>query len=260
MKEKEHETTLTMQETEQLCRLYMECRLSVLEETELCYLLQKLPYTSPSPTAQTACSSSPAPGKSSSKRFPYFILAPRPSLQGRGTEYSSGRMRLCRRGAVRSRGRRSAALSRAAGPITAARALLCISGLQEECRTLQAEARRVPKLHTQSGRRAEQCRYRPLEPPFRSWPCTQLRYGGKARPQLCRRLPESTALCRSRHALCCLHCRKSRRQSCCRSAAPSIRLQPRSAQCTPPPHVSVAGYCCLQALLRLRLLPIVRTP
>ena len=44
---KEHETTLTLQETEQLCRLYMECRLSVLEETELCYVLQKLPYTSP---------------------------------------------------------------------------------------------------------------------------------------------------------------------------------------------------------------------
>lgn len=47
MKEKEPETTLTLQETEQLCRLYMECRLSVLEETELRYVLQKLPYTSP---------------------------------------------------------------------------------------------------------------------------------------------------------------------------------------------------------------------
>lgn len=47
MKEKEQATTLTLQEAEQLCRLYMECRLSVLEETELCYVLQKLPYTSP---------------------------------------------------------------------------------------------------------------------------------------------------------------------------------------------------------------------
>ena len=38
---------LTLQEIEQLCNLYMECRLSVHEETELHYVLGKLPYTSP---------------------------------------------------------------------------------------------------------------------------------------------------------------------------------------------------------------------
>lgn len=38
---------LTLQETEQLCRLYMDCRLSVLEEIELQYVLGKLPYSSP---------------------------------------------------------------------------------------------------------------------------------------------------------------------------------------------------------------------
>lgn len=45
MKELDH--ILTLQETEQLCRLYMECRLSVLEEAELEYILGKLPYSSP---------------------------------------------------------------------------------------------------------------------------------------------------------------------------------------------------------------------
>lgn len=44
---KEHDVKLTLQETEQLCRLYMDCRLSVLEETELQYVLGKLPYSSP---------------------------------------------------------------------------------------------------------------------------------------------------------------------------------------------------------------------
>lgn len=38
---------LTLHETEQLCRLYMDCRLSVLEEAELEYLLGKLPYSTP---------------------------------------------------------------------------------------------------------------------------------------------------------------------------------------------------------------------
>lgn len=38
---------LTLHETEQLCRLYMDCRLSVLEETELEYLLGKLPHSTP---------------------------------------------------------------------------------------------------------------------------------------------------------------------------------------------------------------------
>ena len=38
---------LSLQETEELCRLYMECRLSVLEETELQYILEKIPYSSP---------------------------------------------------------------------------------------------------------------------------------------------------------------------------------------------------------------------
>lgn len=44
---KENGVNLTLQETEQLCRLYMECRLTVLEETELQYVLGKLPYSSP---------------------------------------------------------------------------------------------------------------------------------------------------------------------------------------------------------------------
>lgn len=44
---KEHNVKLTLQETEQLCRLYMDCRLSVLEETELQYVLGMVPYSSP---------------------------------------------------------------------------------------------------------------------------------------------------------------------------------------------------------------------
>ena len=43
----EQNINLSLQETEQLCRLYMECRLTVLEETELQYVLGKLPYSSP---------------------------------------------------------------------------------------------------------------------------------------------------------------------------------------------------------------------
>lgn len=43
---KEHDIKLTLQETEQLCRLYMDCKLTVLEEVELQYVLGKLPYTS----------------------------------------------------------------------------------------------------------------------------------------------------------------------------------------------------------------------
>ncbi|MDE6380412.1 MAG: hypothetical protein K2L11_08065 [Muribaculaceae bacterium] len=41
------EKYLSMEETEQLCSLYMECRLSKLEETELEYILGFLPYSSP---------------------------------------------------------------------------------------------------------------------------------------------------------------------------------------------------------------------
>lgn len=44
---KEHDVKLTLQETEQLCRLYMDCKLTVLEETELQYVLGKMPYSSP---------------------------------------------------------------------------------------------------------------------------------------------------------------------------------------------------------------------
>lgn len=44
---KKQDIKLSLQETEQLCRLYMDCRLSVLEETELQYVLGKLPYSSP---------------------------------------------------------------------------------------------------------------------------------------------------------------------------------------------------------------------
>ncbi|MBP3298567.1 MAG: hypothetical protein J6L73_02665 [Muribaculaceae bacterium] len=45
MREQNHQ--LTFEETEQLCRLYLDCRLSVLEEAELQYVLGKLPYESP---------------------------------------------------------------------------------------------------------------------------------------------------------------------------------------------------------------------
>ena len=44
---KEHDVKLTLQETEQLCRMYMDCRLTVLEEAELQYVLGKMPYSSP---------------------------------------------------------------------------------------------------------------------------------------------------------------------------------------------------------------------
>lgn len=44
---KEHNVILTLQEIEQLCRLYIDCRLTVLEETELQYVLGKIPYSSP---------------------------------------------------------------------------------------------------------------------------------------------------------------------------------------------------------------------
>lgn len=43
---KENETYLSFEETERLCRLYMECQLSILEEAELHYILGKLPYRS----------------------------------------------------------------------------------------------------------------------------------------------------------------------------------------------------------------------
>ncbi len=38
---------LTQAETEELCQLYLDCKLSVGEETELQYVLGKLPYASP---------------------------------------------------------------------------------------------------------------------------------------------------------------------------------------------------------------------
>lgn len=44
---KEQYDKLTLHETEQLCRLYMDCRLSVLEETELQYVLSRVDYHSP---------------------------------------------------------------------------------------------------------------------------------------------------------------------------------------------------------------------
>lgn len=45
MKDKQH--ILTQQEAEDLCRAYMECRLSVLEERELQYVIAQLQYDSP---------------------------------------------------------------------------------------------------------------------------------------------------------------------------------------------------------------------
>lgn len=44
---KEQDNKLTLQETEKLCSLYMDCKLSVLEETELQYVLSKMDYHSP---------------------------------------------------------------------------------------------------------------------------------------------------------------------------------------------------------------------
>ncbi len=44
---KEQDEKLTLQETEQLCRLYMDCSLSVFEETELRYFLSQVDYHSP---------------------------------------------------------------------------------------------------------------------------------------------------------------------------------------------------------------------
>ena len=44
---KEQNVKLTLQETEQLCRLYMDCSLSVLEENELRYILSQVDYHSP---------------------------------------------------------------------------------------------------------------------------------------------------------------------------------------------------------------------
>lgn len=44
---KEQDDKLTLRETEQLCRLYLDCRLSVFEETELQYVLTKVDHHSP---------------------------------------------------------------------------------------------------------------------------------------------------------------------------------------------------------------------
>lgn len=41
------EIYLSREETEELCKLYMDCRLSLLEEAELHYVLDFLPYSSP---------------------------------------------------------------------------------------------------------------------------------------------------------------------------------------------------------------------
>lgn len=44
---KDKDPILTLPETEELCRLYMDCSLSVLEETELRYFLSTVDYHSP---------------------------------------------------------------------------------------------------------------------------------------------------------------------------------------------------------------------
>lgn len=43
----EKDKYLSLEETEQLCRLFMECKLTLLEEAELQYVLGKLSYSSP---------------------------------------------------------------------------------------------------------------------------------------------------------------------------------------------------------------------
>lgn len=72
---KEHDVKLTLQETEQLCRLYMDCRLTVLEETELQYVLGKMPYSSPCIDEVRMLMGVSIPMKakeSSKKRFAWF--------------------------------------------------------------------------------------------------------------------------------------------------------------------------------------------
>ncbi len=43
----EKEKYLSIEETEQLCRLYFECKLTLIEEAELQYVLTQLAYNSP---------------------------------------------------------------------------------------------------------------------------------------------------------------------------------------------------------------------
>lgn len=43
----EKDKYLSIEETEQLCRLFMECKLTILEEAELQYVLGLLPYSTP---------------------------------------------------------------------------------------------------------------------------------------------------------------------------------------------------------------------
>lgn len=72
---KEHDVKLTLQETEQLCRLYMDCQLTVLEETELQYVLGKIPYSSPCIDEVRMLMGVSIPMKSkesSKKRFKWF--------------------------------------------------------------------------------------------------------------------------------------------------------------------------------------------
>ncbi len=45
MKDNDH--ILSLHETEELCRLYFECELSLVEEKELQYILDMMPYSSP---------------------------------------------------------------------------------------------------------------------------------------------------------------------------------------------------------------------
>lgn len=69
---KEQDVTLTLHETEQLCRLYMDCRLTVVEETELQYVLGKLPYSSPcidEVRTLMGLSIRPVSGKSAKRKF-----------------------------------------------------------------------------------------------------------------------------------------------------------------------------------------------
>lgn len=46
MDKMENEKCLSLEDTEQLCRLYLDCKLSLLEEAELHYVLGILPYRS----------------------------------------------------------------------------------------------------------------------------------------------------------------------------------------------------------------------
>lgn len=78
---KEIDNILTLHEAEQLCTLYLDCQLSVLEEAELQYALDRLRYSSPiidetrRLMALTTVTSRPASAQKKSKRLRLLRIA-----------------------------------------------------------------------------------------------------------------------------------------------------------------------------------------